>query len=402
MARIESPMQSLNTSVAPMEGFTTFPMRLWLGAASRPKAMTTPFLRVTRTHPNGSVPTLFAPELFELRGVMPYVITPQLITGDPELYLKSADLFPPEVAPVLELNCGCPSPSCVGSQAGSGILRDPDHFRKTLDLITQRLGPGRLAVKMRLGVEDVAEFERLITMIADLPLARLTVHGRTRADRYRGYARWDLIEYAAASTSIPIWASGDVCGMETAKQLEVVAPSIAGAVIGGGLLSNPWIFEEISSQVHQTLTIRTLANSLLCYVMLNELSIKDPEKLIAKVQRKHLITYCGTDEIAWERLAAELTNLVFRVPMVINHRGDTGNITISNTSFGRLRVLWSYLRSSLPEPFHAPKILRSKNITEFFAQFFLAYKQLDCDDVILRHQPEWDEVFAGVRGPAPT
>jgi len=399
---LEPPRTPLKTSVAPMEGFTTFPTRVWLAMASCPAAMTTPFLRVTRTHPDGHLPLLFAPELFELRGVMPYDLTPQLITGDVDLFLKTAALLPPEATAAIELNCGCPSPSCVGQQAGSGILRDPAHFGRTIEELATELGPRRLAVKMRLGVDDAAEFDELTSVIASLPLARLTVHGRTRADRYRGRARWDLIERAANITAIPTWASGDVCGMETARELRDMAPTISGVMIGRGLLRNPWIFDELRTQSHQSIDIVTLANALVSYALLNELSIKAPEKLVAKLRGGRLLSYCGTEAPAWEQMAAELTSMVARVPMVVNRHGQIGEIGLSNTSFGRLRVLWGYLRSSLPEPFHAPKIMRTKGLSEFFAAIFLAASEVDETPLVLRHQPAWDSLYGGARGSAST
>lgn len=391
---------SLKTSVAPMEGFTTFPMRLWLAMTSRPVAMTTPFLRVTRTHPDGHLPLLFAPELFELCGMMPYEITPQLITGDIDLFLRAATLLPPDAAAAIELNCGCPSPSCVGHQAGSGILRDPSHFGSTIAKLSQHLGPGRLAVKMRLGIDDAAEFEQLIPVIAGIPLARLTVHGRTRADRYRGHARWDLIERAASATSTPTWASGDVCGLETADEILNIAPTIAGVMIGRGLLRNPWVFDEIRSRMHQKINLVTFSNALLCYALLHEISIKAPEKLLAKIQRGRLYHYCGTSDQAWEQMTAELTAMVAHVPMVFDRQGGIGDIALSNTAFGRLRVLWSYLRSSLPEPFHTPKIMRAKNLRDFFAAIFLAANAIDRAPLVLRHNSAWDEFFGGARGAA--
>ena len=67
-------MTTLPASVAPMEGITTFPMRLWLSLASQPAAATTPFLRATKTFPERRLPVTYAPELFELRGVLPYTI----------------------------------------------------------------------------------------------------------------------------------------------------------------------------------------------------------------------------------------------------------------------------------------------------------------------------------------
>ena len=387
-------MQSLKANVAPMEGFTTFPMRVWLYMVSRPEAMTTPFLRVTRAHPNGELPLLFAPELNLLRGVFPYDLTPQLITADTDLFLQAAELLPPEVSPMIELNCGCPSPSCVGKDAGSGILRDPERFGKKVRLISDRLGAGRLAVKMRLGVDDPTEFHQLLEQVASLPLGRLTIHGRTRADRYRGKARWDLIGAAANQSHLQVWASGDICGMETANDLLSTAPKIAGAMIGRGLLRNPWVFEEIRTGSHQRLEVTTLANTLLCYALLQELSIQSPEKLLSKMRRGRFISYCGTDSARWESMTAELSELAGSVPIVLSSPRNIPPIRISQTSYARLRMVWNYLRSSLPDVYFTPKLLRAKNAEDFFSLLL----SLSNDSIELSHNPTWDDLYGGARG----
>ena len=386
-----------------MEGFTTFPMRVWLNLAARPAAMTTPFLRVTRTHPDGRLPLLFAPELFELQGALPYELTPQLITGNVGLFVQTAQLFPPEVAPVIELNCGCPSPNSVGKHAGSGILRDPNAFGASIAALVAALGPRRLAVKMRLGVSDSSEFGPLLQHIAALSLARLTVHGRTRVDRYRGAARWDLIQHAASVACMPTWASGDICGLDTATQIQSTAPSIAGAVIGRGLLRNPWVFEELRLGAYQQLTIPTLANALLCYALLNELCMTSPAKLIAKVARGHFVGFCGTSASNWESVTAELSTMIGGYPFTLNGRSSHSSLAdlkISPTTFARLRMLWSYLRTSLPSQFFAPMLMRARSCSEFFGQLFALSEEAGISQmpVVLRHQPAWDDLFGGARG----
>ena len=383
-----------------MEGFTTFPMRAWLYLVSRPESMTTPFLRVTRTHPDGHLPLLFAPELFELRGAFPYALTPQLITGDVDLFLQTAELLTPDVATAIELNCGCPSPNCVGKHAGSGILRDPASFGATMERLISALGPNRLAVKMRLGLDDPAEFDDLLPHVASLPLSQLTVHGRTRADRYRGKARWDLIQQAARYSVTQTWASGDVCGKESAAELLATAPNITGAMIGRGLLRNPWVFEELRKDTHQMIHITTLANSLLCYALLQDLSMTAPEKLIAKMSRGRLSSYCGSDAGAWERTAAELTEMVGRVPMVLSSGRSVPDIRMVQTAFARMRMLWSYLRTSLPESFSSPKLMRAKTSSDFFSLLFEIARADGLNDelITLQHHTEWDELFGGTRG----
>ncbi len=260
-------------SVAPMEGVTNFPMRLWLQMVAQPGAMTSPFLRITRSSPESSLPLTFVPELLQLRGVLPYEIVPQFITGEPQQFLHARDLLPEEIAPILELNCGCPSPNSLGRYAGSGMLREPDFLARSLETLTRELGPQRLSIKMRLGIASDEEFPELLAVLADLPLARLTVHARTRADGYRAQARWAAIQMAAERTSIPVHASGDIWGLESWLELRRVAPSIQGAMIGRGLLRNPWIFSEISSGCETRLAFLTFVNALFCYVLLQELSL---------------------------------------------------------------------------------------------------------------------------------
>ena len=110
-------------SVAPMEGITIFPTRLWLALASRPEAATTPFLRATQVFPTRELPAAFAPELFQLRGVLPYRLTPQIMACTPDNFLRAAELLP---AGEVELNCGCPTQNGAGNRTICAGQRSDD------------------------------------------------------------------------------------------------------------------------------------------------------------------------------------------------------------------------------------------------------------------------------------
>ena len=77
--------------LAPMEGVTTFPTRLWIHWTSAPETMTTPFLRVTEATLRDEIPVEFAPELGPLRGLLPYELTPQLLAANPEHFLRVSE-----------------------------------------------------------------------------------------------------------------------------------------------------------------------------------------------------------------------------------------------------------------------------------------------------------------------
>ena len=387
-----------------MEGFTTFPLRLWIYLASQPTHMTTPFLRVTRTFPEHDIPADFAPELYQLRGAFPYQLIPQLITGDPEQFLRTAALLPPAITSAIEINCGCPSPNSLGKSAGSGMLRDAAIFGETIARLQAELGADRLAVKMRLGIDRPDEFPALLQAIAPLPLARLTVHGRTRADGYRGHADWAAIQTAAAAARAPVLASGDVWGQATLLQLYQEAPDIHGAMIGRGALRNPWVFAELREQKPTGMHLHTLINALFCYALIQELWQREAGKLIARISKGRIGEPCYGVFESWEKLTVELTSLIYGLPFLLLKSSSLTAVSspasLSSVAFSRLRLLWSYFRSSLPDAFADARLLRSKSAGEFFERLFIVGEPWDRAEALIEigHRPEWDAHFAGARG----
>src|SRR5690606_20203418 len=115
-----------------------------------------------------------------------YSLVPQFMACEPDNFLRAIELLPRDEKLPVEINCGCPTPNGAGKNAGSGVLRDPEYFGRMIERLASRVGAGKLAVKMRLGVDSPEEFPALCDEIAKLPLARLTVHGRTRKERYKG------------------------------------------------------------------------------------------------------------------------------------------------------------------------------------------------------------------------
>lgn len=347
----------MRLGVAPMEGITNFPTRLWLSWTSAPEAMTTPFLRVTEVVPGAELPETFAPELGPLRGLLPYELTPQLLAANPDHFLRAAELLPDALTPMIELNCGCPSPNSAGKTAGSGALRDAAWFGGTIARLSAALGPRRLAVKMRLGFEHADEFDALLDGVARPALGRLTVHGRTRADGYRGQARWDLIGRASRRVAGVTWGSGDVVGARSFAAWRAEAPDAAGVLVGRGVMRNPWVFAELRSGTPTEIDAETFANALLSFTLAQELWQRDSGKFLSKVAT------CRWDD--WERRVTTLSALAFGVPCVAASLPPSAEV--SNVALSRLRALWGYLRSSLPEPLHTSKLSRSRTLAEFFA-----------------------------------
>ncbi len=368
-------------SVAPMEGFTNFPMRLFLCMSSKVTAMTSPFLKVTRVFPENDLPYDFVPELFDLRDVLPYQLAPQYISGEIDSFLRATDLLPLERTPFIELNCGCPSPNSMGKYAGSGILQDPDYFIRSLERIIAQLGAERFAVKMRVGVISETEFATLLDGLLTLKFARLTIHGRTKKAAYRGKAKWELVEEAALAFEgrVPTLLSGDVVSIESALRAHTIAPHASGVMIGRGLLHNPWIFEELRIGETQAISSETFLLAIYSYLLIQELWQNQPRKLVAKIANGKVGFYAGSDAESWEKQAIELSSIALGVPTLPL---DDTDIRVSQLAFDRLKLLWGYLRTSLPEDFAVGRISKSSQATDFFKEMRKSLKSFENSLVI--------------------
>ncbi len=231
--------------LAPMEGVSDWPFRLWFSQTSAPSFMGTPFLRATDTFPK-ALPETFAPELHRYQA--PYHLIPQVMASEARDFVRTARLFLESGADFVDLNCGCPSPNPVSGGAGSSLLKSSEIFLNFIQAVADELPPASFSVKMRTGFNDANLFASLIEGLKDLPLKQLTVHGRTRSDRYDGQARWDLIQHAQESLPFPVVASGDLVSWESWTQKQAQYPGIKKVIVGRGALRNPWIFEELRTK----------------------------------------------------------------------------------------------------------------------------------------------------------
>lgn len=349
--------------IAPMEGMTTFPMRVFLNMTSRPDGATSPFIRVTKNFPDHELPETFIPENSVLRGRYRYTVVPQFMACDTDNFLRACTMLPPDTT-VVELNCGCPTPNAAGRNAGSGILEHPDVFRATLGHLISHLGPGRLAVKMRVGYADAAEFPDLLAAVSDLPLARLAVHGRTRKERYSGTSRWELIQQAAAASRSQTFGSGDIFGVRKMQSAAETAPAAKGIFIGRGLLHNPWLIDELRDGEKVSLTAKTLVHALVCAGILHDLSLSRPAKLIRLIGEGKVAPYCGDDAAKWDEASRSLMNAAGQPPSVISRDIPVPDIVLSQVAYAKVRVIWNYMRPFLPECLQDAKLARAKSMRE--------------------------------------
>jgi tRNA-dihydrouridine synthase len=374
-----------------MEGVTEFGARLWFWLCSAPDFLWTPFLRVTDSFPIHSLPEEFAPEITHKSFRSPYQLKLQYMASDPGQFLRG---FEPvsDLVDVIDLNCGCPSPKVVGNGAGSSLLSDPEYFGRTIERLVASVGKGRLSVKMRLGYNHESEFEDLFEAVRTQKLAHLTIHGRTRLDRYTGKARWNFAEYAARLAEYPVIGSGDICSFSDFTARVQNSPSVQDVIIGRGALRNPWIFQEIRQESTVEIANQTLVYALGSFVLLEELSNSGFETLINSSLCGIFDQSIGTDLCGWQRMFEHLSN-------ALGLKGiHPDELKLGRKSLGRLKMIWNYLRSSLPLIYFDPTILRSTSEGQLLAR--IANLNSDHPNLFLRSNPELDWIYSGSKSTA--
>ncbi len=147
---------------------------------------------------------------------------------------------------LLDLNFGCPVRKIAARGAGAGMLQNIPLMIEMTSAIVKAVNIP-VTVKTRLGWDENSKvIVEVAERLQDTGIAGLTIHGRTRAQLYRGEADWTLIGEVKNNPrmKIPIIGNGDVNGPEVAKMM-FDRYGVDGIMIGRATFGRPWIFREI-------------------------------------------------------------------------------------------------------------------------------------------------------------
>lgn len=227
-----------NVFVAPMAGVTDRPFRQLckqLGAGYAVSEMA------------ASNPRLWASEKTSRRidhaGEMePKAV--QIAGADPKDLADCAKFNVDRGAQIIDINMGCPVKKVCNSWCGSALLQHEDLVERILHAVVEAVDVP-VTLKFRTGWDRQNKNALRIARLAEQAgIQMLTLHGRTRADGYKGDAEYDTIRAVKASVGIPVVANGDITTPEKAKF--VLDYTGADAVmIGRAAQGRPWICREI-------------------------------------------------------------------------------------------------------------------------------------------------------------
>lgn len=170
----------------------------------------------------------------------------QIFGSDVESMREATEIATLAGPDLMDINYGCPVKNVACRGAGSALLQDIDKMVKMTEAVVKATHLP-VTVKTRLGWDDnTKNIEEVAERLQDVGIQALTVHGRTRAQLYKGEADWTLIREVKHNPriKIPIFGNGDIDSPEKAANWRLEY-GVDGMMIGRAAIGYPWIFREI-------------------------------------------------------------------------------------------------------------------------------------------------------------
>ncbi len=174
----------------------------------------------------------------------PGPIAVQIVGYDPEMMADAARQNVERGAQIIDINMGCPAKKVCNRLAGSALMKDEKLVAEILNAVVGAVDVP-VSLKTRTGWDREHKNGPVIAKIAeDCGIQMLSIHGRTRADKYQGEAEYDTIAAIKQGVKIPVLANGDIDSAERAQKV-LVHTGCDGIMVGRGALGQPWLFQEI-------------------------------------------------------------------------------------------------------------------------------------------------------------
>ena len=273
--------------LAPMAGVTDKPFRLLckrLGAGLAVSEMTTADPKLWHTRKS----------LHRMdHAGEPEPVSVQIAGYDPAMLAEAARFNVANGAQIVDINMGCPAKKVCNVWSGSALLQDEPLVARICRAVVDAVEVP-VTLKIRTGWDHEHRNALSIARIAeDSGIAALSVHGRTRADKYEGEAEYETIAAVKAAVHIPVLANGDITTPGRARHVLDVTGADA-VMIGRGAQGRPWIFREVAHYLATGETLPEPTPAEVASILLGHLEHLYAfygEQAGVRIARKHLGWY---------------------------------------------------------------------------------------------------------------
>lgn len=238
--KIGENLISRNMILAPMDGYTSQPFRLFarrLGSAASYSEFINA-MDISQKNPHLEEKLKFDEE------ERPFCY--QIFDNDPARILYAAQVLRERNPDFLDLNLGCSAKHVSARGAGAGLLKDPVKISLILDMLVKNLDIP-ITAKIRLGWDDSTQnYLEVSKRVEQAGCSAIAVHARTKQQGYKGQANWEAIAQIKNNISIPVIGNGDVQTVQDSIRM-MEQTSCDAVMVGRAALSNPWIFSGLNS-----------------------------------------------------------------------------------------------------------------------------------------------------------
>lgn len=172
----------------------------------------------------------------------------QLAGREAHWMAEAARMVEANGARLIDINMGCPAKQVTNGASGSALMRDPDHALRLIEAVVGAVSVP-VTLKTRLGW-DAAHLNapELARRAEAAGIAAVTIHGRTRAQFYKGRADWAAIAAVRAAVSVPVIANGDIVDAASARAA-LAQSGASGVMIGRGAQGAPWRLAQVAADL---------------------------------------------------------------------------------------------------------------------------------------------------------
>ncbi|HEY0245308.1 MAG TPA: tRNA dihydrouridine synthase DusB [Mucilaginibacter sp.] len=231
----------------------------------------------------------------------------QIFGSDIEHMREASEISSKANPDLIDINYGCPVKNVACRGAGASLLQDIDKMVAMTKAVVEATHLP-VTVKTRLGWDDnTKNVQEVALRLQDVGIKALTIHGRTRAQMYKGVADWSLIRDIKKDPNIhiPIFGNGDIDSPEKAAAWRMEY-GVDGMMIGRAAIGYPWIFREIKHyfKTGEHLDKPTMAERIIACKTHLEKSIewKGPKTGVFEMRRHYANYFKGIDNFKEYRM----------------------------------------------------------------------------------------------------